>query len=111
MGFTLLGDSDEELAYGGVGRFWQPSGGLRRVGASDFAAFHEPGYAKAGFNFLAEPTADGGCVLTTETRVLGTDAGARRRFTLYWTVVRPGSALIRRDWLRAIRRRAERSAG
>ncbi len=111
MGFTVLGDSDEELTCGGVGRFWQPSGGLRRVGADDFAAFHEPGYAKAGFNFLAEPTADGGCVLTTETRVLGTDAGARRRFTLYWTVVRPGSALIRRDWLRAIRRRAERSAG
>jgi hypothetical protein len=110
MGFAVLGDSDEELACGGVGRFWQASGGLRHVPASEFAGFGEPGYVKAGFNFLAEPTAGGGCLLTTETRVVGTDAGARRRFRLYWTVVHPGSALIRRDWLRAIRRRAERAA-
>jgi len=111
MGFAVLGDADDELTCGGVGRFWQASGGLRHVPASEFAGFDEPGYVKAGFNFFAEPTADGGCVLTTETRVVGTDPGARRRFTPYWTVVRPGSGLIRRDWLRAIRRRAERSAG
>ncbi len=81
MGFAVLGDSDEELTCGGVGRFWQASGGLRHVPASEFAGFGEPGYVKAGFNFVAEPTTDGGCMLTTETRVLGTDAGARRRFT------------------------------
>jgi hypothetical protein len=109
MGFALLGDSGHELTYGGVGRFWQPSGGIRRVRAAEFGPFAEPGYAKAGFNFVAEPVPDGGCVLSTETRVLGTNAAARRRFRLYWAMVGPGSALIRRDWLRAIRRRAERS--
>jgi hypothetical protein len=77
------------------------------VAPGEFAGFAEPGYAKAGFNFSVAPGPAGGCVLSTETRVLGTDPGARRRFRVYWTVVRPGSGLIRRDWLRAIRKRAE----
>jgi len=108
MGFGALGETAHEVAYGGVGRFWQPSGGLRRVAPEHFAGFAEPGYAKAGFNFLVAPGRDGGCVLSTETRVLATDDRARRRFRAYWTVIRPGSGLIRRDWLRAIRARVER---
>jgi hypothetical protein len=108
MGFRVIGTSAGEVAYGGVGRFWRPSGGLRHLPPEEFAAFADPGYAKAGFNFRVEPGPHGGSVLTTETRVLGTDAGARRRFRAYWTLVRPGSGLIRRDWLRAIRKRAER---
>lgn len=31
----------------------------------------------------------------------------RPRFRIYWLIVRPGSGLIRRSMLRAIRRRAE----
>jgi hypothetical protein len=108
MGFAALGESSSEFAYGGVGRFWEPSGGLRAVSAEEFAGFAEPGYAKAAFNFRVEPDGNGGCVLSTETRVLTTDDGARRRFRLYWTFVRPGSGLIRHAWLRAIRSRAER---
>jgi hypothetical protein len=34
---------------------------------------------------------------------------ARRGFAAYWRVIYPGSALIRRMWLRAIARRATRS--
>ncbi len=33
---------------------------------------------------------------------------AAPRFAIYWRVIYPGSALIRRMWLDAIRRRAER---
>jgi hypothetical protein len=36
-----------------------------------------------------------------------TDASTRRPFALDWRVIYPGSALIRRMWLRAIARRAE----
>ena len=37
-------------------------------------------------------------------------AGCRYlRFALYWRVIYPGSALIRRMWLRALRLRAERA--
>ena len=59
-------------------------------------------FAKMAMDFRAE---DG--VLSTETRVLLTDARARRRFRAYWLVVRPFSGLVRRSWLRAAKRRAE----
>jgi hypothetical protein len=45
-------------------------------------------------------------VLTTETRVLGTDRRTRRLFAVYWFVIRGGSGLIRRVWLRGIRHHA-----
>jgi hypothetical protein len=38
--------------------------------------------------------------------VLATDAAARRRFGVYWAAIRPWSGVIRREWLRAIERRA-----
>ena len=45
-----------------------------------------------------------GTRLVTETRVHSSDAAARGRFRLYWLVVGPFSALIRRRWLAAARR-------
>jgi hypothetical protein len=51
--------------------------------------------------------ADGdGSLLSTETRVHATTRHARRMFALYWLVVGPFSALIRRRWLRAAARAA-----
>lgn len=75
-----------------------------------FRAMEQPGIAKAGMNFLIEPDGSGGCVVTTETRVVATDASTRRAFAVYWLVIYPGSALIRRMWLRAVKRRAEAAA-
>jgi len=66
-----------------------------------------PRFAKTAMNFLVEEEEGGWCRLATETRVLGTDDGARRRFAVYWRVIYPGSALIRRMWLRAVKERAE----
>jgi hypothetical protein len=105
MGFRVIAEEPgSELVIAGIGRFWKLSGGLRRVeGPDHFAAFDEPGYAKVAFNFRLD---DG--VLSTETRIAGTDAHARRRFGIYWMLVRPGSGLIRREWLRAI---ASKSGG
>jgi hypothetical protein len=106
--FVALAERNDELAYGAIGRFWQPTGALRRTAADDFTGFDEPGWAKTAFNFRAEPDGSGGTRLTTETRVHATDAAARRRFSRYWRVIKPGSVAIRLAWLRAIRRRAER---
>ena len=39
--------------------------------------------------------------------MIATDTRARRAFRAYWTIVHPGSAFIRRMWLRALKRRAE----
>lgn len=51
---------------------------------------------------------DGG--LATETRVHVPDPTSRRKFALYWLVVRPFSGLIRVQVLRAAKRRAEATA-
>ena len=105
-GFVVIAERPRELVLGVVGRFWTSDGGVERVSRDDFAAFDTPGFAKAVMNFHAREV-DGGTLLTTETRIRATDEEARRSFRRYWRVVMPGSALIRRAWLRAIRRRAE----
>src|SRR5918993_533287 len=46
-GFVTLAERPHELVVGVVGRFWRVSAEVRRVSAGDFAAFREPGYAKA----------------------------------------------------------------
>jgi hypothetical protein len=104
MGFAPVAeDPGRELVVAGIGRFWQLSGGLQKVeGREHFTGFAEPRYAKVAFNFLID-----GNELSTETRIAGTDAYARRRFGLYWLLVRPGSGLIRREWLGAIAKQAE----
>lgn len=87
-----------------VGKPWSPKGGARR--ADDFVAFAEPGYAKMAMDLRAVP--DGaGARLETETRIYLTDGLARRRFGLYWLLIRPFSGLVRRGWLKAAKKRAE----
>ena len=61
----------------------------------------------ATMNFLVTPDARGGSNLSTETRVYAATASAARAFAVYWRIIRPGSDIIRRSWLRAIKRRAE----
>jgi hypothetical protein len=57
-------------------------------------------------NFSVE-AASGAARLATETRVETTDPDSRRRFERYWRVIQPGSAAIRRSWLRAAKRWTE----
>ena len=66
--------------------------------------------ARAVMNFHVEDAGGGRSRLVTQTRVAATDAEARRVFARYWRVIYPGSALIRRMWLRAIKARAEAGA-
>lgn len=83
--------------------------GVTCVAPEDFTRTAPPGYVLAAMNFLVRPQGDGS-LLSTETRVFATDARSRRRFALYWFVIYPGSAFIRRMWLRAIARRVERGS-
>lgn len=107
-GFVMLArEPGLELVAGVVAAPWKV--GAPPVDVSDargFVAFDEPGYMKAAMNFSVEPF-DGGTLLRTETRVLTTDPASRRAFGRYWLLIRPGSAEVRRGWLRAARRRAE----
>jgi hypothetical protein len=85
-------------------RGWRPDG---RLTPEAFRQLTQPGFALAAMNFRVEEV-ETRCRLTTETRIFATDAATRRQFALYWRLIYPGSALIRRMWLRAIKTRAER---
>ena len=108
---VLAEEPGRALVTGLIARFWEPvPGGPAPVrDAAEFAAFREPGFAKAVTSFEVFPD-DSGSRLVTETRVEGTDARARRLFALYWLLIRPGSGLIRRSLLRAVRRRCSAAA-
>lgn len=111
-GFVLLAeDPDRELVLGTIGQFWNPrSRPLSVANQREFLAFDRPGYAKAVMNFhLIGTDPSGPTTVRTETRISVSDRGARRRFAIYWLVVRWGSGLIRRQWLTALKRRAERN--
>jgi hypothetical protein len=67
----------------------------------------QPGIALAAMNFLVTPDGHGGSTISTETRIYANNRSALRRFAIYWRVIHPGSDIIRRMWLRAIKQRAE----
>ena len=107
---SLAEETDRELVVGTVGQFWRITGGpLKLADAQEFLAFDRPDYVKAAMNFsVQEDQGCGSTTLRTETRVRIPHPGARRKFAGYWVMIRWGSGLIRRMWLRAIRRRAEK---
>ena len=111
LGLTVLASRPGSgLAVGGVGQPWMPTGGAIATISSpaEFVAFDRPGFAKLALAFELEPV-PGGTRVVTETRVDTTDPLSHRRFGVYWHVIRVWSAAIRRSWLRALKRRAERS--
>jgi hypothetical protein len=63
-------------------------------------------FALATMNFIVKADGPSRSLVSTETRVFANSPSARRRFAAYWRVIYPGSAIIRRMWLRAIQRRA-----
>lgn len=63
---------------------------------------------RIAFGIWADKNGERGARLATETRVHALNSTTRWRFRLYWLVVGPFSALIRRRWLSAARRAAER---
>src|SRR5258708_39554500 len=56
---------------------------------------------RIGMDFVAR-AADGGSLLSTETRVQAAAPLARRLFRLYWLAIGPFSPLVPRRWLRAV---------
>ncbi|HEX8253572.1 MAG TPA: hypothetical protein VF846_10510 [Thermoanaerobaculia bacterium] len=103
-GFAYLAiEEPREVVVGTI--IFAPRGADRSVTRKLFLEPIPRGFAIAAMNFRV--TADGrGSLVTTETRVLANHARAKRRFAAYWRVIYPGSALIRRMWLRAIDRRS-----
>jgi hypothetical protein len=108
-GFTFLGRvAHEELVFGVIGQPWKLAGGASPEvhGAGEFTAFAASGYVKVATNFRVQPLGTGRTTLSTETRIWAPDLATRAKFAGYWRFIRFGSAVIRREWLAAIKRRA-----
>ena len=104
-GFVRLADdAPRELVIGTV--VVAPAGTRGRLTSEVFQRTLPPGFALATMNFQVTPDGPDASVVSTETRVFANSAGARRRFAVYWRLIYPGSAIIRRMWLGAIERRA-----
>jgi hypothetical protein len=104
-GFVRLADDvPRELVIGTV--VLAPPGTHGTLTPQVFQKDLAPGFALATMNFIVAPDGPGRSVLSTETRVFANSPPARRRFAAYWRLIYPGSAIIRRMWLRAIELRA-----
>jgi hypothetical protein len=100
----LANDAPRELVIGTV--VIAPRGGRGALTTQTFKQSLPPGFAVAAMNFTVTPDGPNASIVSTETRVFANSPESRRRFARYWRVIYPGSALIRRMWLRAINRRA-----
>lgn len=96
-GWLSLGvREDSELAFGAVGKFWQPNIEWREVPLAEFRDFREPGWGKIACNFTVRAYGTDRTLLTYECRTATTDGGARRQFARYWWLIRPFVAHIMR---------------
>jgi len=97
-----------ELVMGAVTQPWHAAVVFRPLAPAAFMAFAEPAFVKIAWTLRADPLDPDTTIFRTETRVMTTDAEARRRFRWYWARFSPGILIIRRLLLAAVKRDAER---
>ena len=73
---------NREIAFGAVGKFWQPVIEWRDVPRAEFNGFAEPGWGKIAANFCVLPYGERSTLLSYECRTVTTDPESRRRFLL-----------------------------
>jgi hypothetical protein len=107
-GFILLGESaNREFLLGIAGRFWKRDILLQHLAADEFRDFQREGFAKAAVTFFLTPLQEAATRVITETRVRCLDDASLRRFRLYWLLVGPFSAWVRREMLWLLKKKAE----
>ncbi len=110
-GWLSLGEtSGQEIAFGAIGVFWQPSISWHQLPKEEFAGFAEPGYGKIGCNFTVRAYGAERTLLSYECRVVLTDPESRRKFARYWWLIRPFVGHIMRAAVAAIAADAQRRA-
>jgi len=97
-----------ELVMGAVTQPWVGDVKFRGIPPDSFSGFAEPAFVKIIWTFEAQALTVRKTRFRSQTRVLATDAAARRKFFQYWVFSGPFIALIRTLANRAIRRAAER---
>ena len=106
--YQLKQSQDREIVIGIIGQFWKPIATTVEIsGLQEFLDFRQEGYSKAALNLRIVPQETGGCLVSTETRVLSFGSG-KEKFSQYWHLIKPFSGLIRREVLRKIKKKSER---
>ena len=100
----LANDAPREVVIGTM--VVAPRGPRNVITPQTFKMPLAPGVALAAMNFVVTPDGPNASIVSTETRVFANSPESRRRFARYWRVIYPGSAIIRRMWLRAVQKRA-----
>src|SRR5258708_14035353 len=104
-GFGVLANQPDEIVLGVTGRFWRPTGNLSPFKREDFDRPVSPGLARGVWSFSVKEEKPGRTILSTETRaVCGADV-SRRKFRVYWSVVRPFRGFSRIIVLAVVRAR------
>ena len=113
-GFTVLAERPgSEVVAGTFGQFWALREQAHMEAPLDlhaFRLFDRRGWAQGAMSIRIERVEGDSTDVTTETRVRCVDDAARRRFAVYWLLIRAFSGWLRRDFLRKIARIAEGSA-
>jgi hypothetical protein len=117
-GFTIIEEQPPRekvfglIVPGKIGRVWDKSSGYSSQvpDAAEFLAFKDPNYLLVIANLMVQDSDTPGTVIVyTESRTMGLSPKAAKDFRPYWCFIRPWSGLIRRLWLKAIKRRAEKT--
>lgn len=104
-GAVLAANPPAAVVLAMVGKPWSPIPQHAEVATmDDVSTFSEPGWLKYGMEWAIHPLADGRTLVETRTLCEATDSSARRRFRLYWLVIRAGSHAVRLDMIGALRR-------
>jgi hypothetical protein len=109
VGFLILAEAHREIVVGRIGQFWKLASGEtpQITDLQAFVTFGRAGFVKVATNFLIRARYLGSTEVSTQTRIAAMDAASPLKFAAYWAAIRPGSSLIRREWLRPIKRSAE----
>lgn len=104
-GFFPLEHTDREFIFGMAGQPWNNAGRPVRLTAEAFPSWMPPEQVKVVANLKVEDAGGGWSRLITETRIKATDDKACRIMARYWRFIYPGSAMIRKGLLEAVRAR------
>ena len=104
VGFIFLEENEnEEFVLG----FLANQRGLKNVSPEEFIDFAQAAYVVAAWNFHLVQVNEGETLVSTETRILGTNKAAKRFFSLYWFFISPFSAWIRKIILKMVKKEAD----
>ncbi|WP_199621240.1 hypothetical protein [Paenibacillus alkalitolerans] len=101
-GFILLEQNNKEIVLGLIAQPLKLKGNIRNANPDGFIRFDESDYIKAAWNFLFEKEQED-LYLTTETRIHCTSSNAKKKFSIYWSIIGFFSGVIRNEMLKIIK--------